>query len=48
VFDDEDIDTLTGNQGLDWFFANSLSETGTALDVVAGKAASEIWDDIDV
>ena len=46
VFNDNDIDTLTGSQGTDWFFANREAEGGI-LDVVTDKASSELWNDTD-
>ena len=45
VFNDTDVDTLTGNGGVDWFFAN---QNGTgAIDIVTDKTANELWNDTD-
>lgn len=47
VFNDSDCDTLTGSQGVDWFFANLVADDGGPLDKITDKAASELWTDID-
>ncbi|MEZ6032243.1 MAG: hypothetical protein R3C17_04060 [Planctomycetaceae bacterium] len=47
VFNDNDVDTLTGSQGIDWFFANHFADGGGALDKITDKAASELWSDTD-
>jgi hypothetical protein len=40
VFNDADVDTLTGSQGKDWFFANQAADNGGVLDCVTDQAAS--------
>ena len=47
VFNDNDIDTLTGSQGTDWFFANRIADNGGVLDIITDKAANELWNDTD-
>jgi len=47
VFNDDDLDTLTGSQGQDWFFANRVADNGGVLDKVTDQAANELWNDID-
>ena len=47
VFNDNEVDTLTGGQGTDWFFANRQADGGGLLDVVSDKGASELWSDTD-
>lgn len=47
VFNDNDIDTLTGSQGRDWFFANEIADNGGALDIVSDQANNELWSDTD-
>jgi hypothetical protein len=50
VFNDNQVDTLTGNQGQDWFHANLIADTaanGGVLDVVVDKAVNELWSDTD-
>ena len=53
VFNDNDEDTLTGNQGQDWFFANQVADSGGVLDKVTDQkvtgpaAQQEIWSDTD-
>jgi len=47
VFNDNEVDTLTGSQGQDWFFANRTADNGGALDAVTDKAANELWSDTD-
>src|SRR5262249_53184750 len=34
VFNDASVDTLSGNQGSDWFLANQTADNGGPLDVV--------------
>ena len=45
VFNDNDVDTLTGSQGTDWFFANH--DGPGVLDIITDKAANELWSDTD-
>jgi hypothetical protein len=49
VFNDESVDTLTGSQGQDWFFANKVADgvIGDVLDKVTDQAANELWNDTD-
>ena len=49
VFNDNDVDTLTGSQGVDWFFANRENNNGgnAVLDIVTDKSGSEFWNDTD-
>jgi Ca2+-binding RTX toxin-like protein len=47
VFNDNDADTLTGSQGVDWFFANQIADNGGVLDTVTDRAANELWNDTD-
>lgn len=49
VFNDNDVDTLTGSQGVDWFFANRENTNGgnAVLDIVTDKSGSEFWSDTD-
>jgi hypothetical protein len=47
VFNDNNADTLTGSQGIDWFFANRVADGGGVLDTVTDQAASELWNDTD-
>jgi hypothetical protein len=47
VFEDNSTDTITGNQGLDWFFANQVPDNGGPLDVVTDQAGNEMWSDTD-
>ncbi len=46
VFNDNDVDTLTGSQGIDWFFANreNINDGNAVLDIEFG---SEFWNDTD-
>lgn len=48
VFNDNDVDTLTGNEGRDWFLANQLADNGGALDRVIDQASNENWSDTDL
>jgi hypothetical protein len=43
VHDDGEADTLTGNNGLDWFFANL---NGAVLDVITDLDEDEETDDV--
>jgi hypothetical protein len=45
VFDDGARDSLTGSQGVDWFFSNL--DTGVK-DVITDKASGETSNDIDL
>ncbi len=47
VFNDSEVDTLTGNGGVDWYFANQDGVLGVDLDIVTDKAAAELWSDTD-
>lgn len=47
VFNDNEVDTLTGSQGTDWFFANRQADGGGVLDLVTDKASKELWSDTD-
>ena len=47
VFNDTDVDILTGSQGQDWFFANRVADNGGPLDCITDKAANELWNDTD-
>ena len=47
VFNDNQVDTLTGNQGVDWFFANRVADNGGVLDIVTDLAGNELWSDTD-
>jgi Ca2+-binding RTX toxin-like protein len=48
VFEDGDVDRLTGGDGRDWIFANLEADNGGPLDKVAGKIGLEIWLDADL
>jgi Ca2+-binding RTX toxin-like protein len=48
VFADADIDTLTGSQGTDAFWANLVADNGGAIDVLMDKASNETTSDIDL
>jgi Ca2+-binding RTX toxin-like protein len=48
VFADADIDTLTGSQGTDAFWANLVADNGGAIDVLTDKASNETASDIDL
>jgi hypothetical protein len=43
VFDDDDIDLLSGNAGSDWFFANLMSDnqSGDRRDLILDRTAAE-------
>ena len=47
VFNDNDVDILTGSQGIDWFFANRYADHGGVLDIITDKSSSEQWNDTD-
>ena len=47
VFNDNDLDILTGDQGADWFLANQIADNGGVLDLVTDKASNEVWSDTD-
>ena len=47
VFNDNDVDTLTGSAGQDWFFANKVADNGGAIDVVTDQASNETYTDTD-
>jgi len=48
VFDDNEVDHLSGNQGQYWFFSNLVADNGGALDVMTDQAANEMSSDSDV
>ena len=47
VFNDKDVDTLTGSVGLDSFLANRLADNGGALDRVTDQAVGELYSNSD-
>ena len=47
VFNDNDVDTLTGSSGQDWFFANTINDNGGAIDIIVDQAGNEIVRDTD-
>jgi hypothetical protein len=47
VFNDNEVDQLTGSQGQDWFFANRVADNGGPIDRVLDLAANELWNDTD-
>jgi hypothetical protein len=47
VFNDNDVDKLTGSQGMDWFFGNRVNDNGGVLDNIVDKAINELWNDTD-
>ena len=47
MFNDNDVDTLTGNQAQDWFFANLIADNGGVLDIITDRAANESANDTD-
>ena len=47
VFDDNDKDTLWGDSGVDWFFANIGNESGTVQDELKDSTNGESKSDID-
>ncbi|MFM9964816.1 MAG: hypothetical protein ACKV2Q_26715 [Planctomycetaceae bacterium] len=48
VFADADIDSLTGSQGTDLFWANLVADNGGAIDVLMDKANNESANDSDL
>jgi Ca2+-binding RTX toxin-like protein len=48
VFEDSDVDVLSGNQARDWFFANLSADNGGPLDKVTDKGSTESWLDTDL
>ncbi|MBI2803679.1 MAG: hypothetical protein HYX68_01685, partial [Planctomycetes bacterium] len=49
VFSDSSVDQLTGNQGSDWFLANTVNDsTGDVKDVILDAARGEVLADIDL
>ena len=48
VFADADVDSLSGNQGTDVFWANLVADNGGAIDVLMDKANNESANDIDL
>jgi len=47
VFDDFSVDTIWGDSGADWFFANITAESGTVLDKIKDATNSDTQRDID-
>ena len=49
VFNDNDVDTLIGSSGQDWFFANTNNIGGgnAAIDIVVDQTGNEIVRDTD-
>ena len=50
VFNDNDVDTLIGNEDKDWFLANRIADKPTnagAIDQVVGQETGEIYTDTD-
>jgi len=47
VFDDNAVDTLWGDSGTDWFFANIDGVRGNVLDIIKDRCNNESGDDID-
>ena len=47
VFNDNDVDTLIGSSGQDWFFANTINDNGGAIDIITDAAGNEITRDTD-
>ena len=48
VFADSDIDTLTGSQRTDLFWANLVADNGGAIDLLMDKASNESANDSDL
>jgi hypothetical protein len=48
VFNDNDVDLLTGSQGVDWFFANLVADNGGAVDRITDLASGEFGFDTDL
>jgi Ca2+-binding RTX toxin-like protein len=47
VFNDNEVDKLSGGDGLDWYFANWVPDNGGVLDKVIGNDCGELWSDTD-
>ena len=47
VFDDNEVDTLWGDDGTDWFFANTVGDRGNVLDSIKDRTGNELIEDID-
>ena len=49
VFNDNDVDTLTGSTGQDWFFANTNNNGGgnAAIDIITDQDGNEVGNDTD-
>jgi hypothetical protein len=47
VFDDNEVDRLWGDDGSDWFFANTLGDRGNVLDLILDRTGNELAEDID-
>ena len=47
VFDDNAVDTLWGDDGTDWFFANTVGDRGNVLDSIKDRTGNELVEDID-
>ncbi len=47
VFNDNEIDTLAGNAGTDWYYANLTNDNGGPLDVITGLESGEKKSDSD-
>ncbi len=47
VFDDASVDTLWGDNGTDWFFANLDNTSGSVRDEIKDRSSSESQEDID-
>lgn len=47
VFNDSNVDTLTGSAGVDWYFANQDGIPFLTLDIITDKTAAELWNDTD-
>ena len=47
VFDDDAVDKLWGDDGTDWFFANTDGVLGNVLDIIKDRTNNELAEDID-
>lgn len=47
AFNDNNVDTLSGSSGLDWFLANRIADNGGVLDNVTDQAVGELYSDSD-
>lgn len=47
IFNDNEVDTLWGKAGQDWFMANRVADNGGLLDIVKDQANIETWSDTD-